>query len=240
MTAERTTLFDRYCNDELSSEEKKAFEERLASDAEFQRDFALYQDLHQTFTHHFSEERQEFISTLTEVDAATSAESGRVRPLKKRRINTWRWAIAASILIVVGLFLFNPSKPTYRDFAPNQHFSVDVRGDNNGLLSKAAAAFNRADYSQALGYFDRLLANDSSAVNVQYYKAVSLLELNQFNEADLLFTQLTKSPSVFAQNAQWMLALSQLKQKKYAAVKRELKKITNASPFYERAQELLD
>lgn len=240
MTAERTALFDRYLNEELSLEERKNFEKRLTADADFQQDFALYQDLQQTLVHHFSAERQEFINTLTGARESTSADTAREIQPKKRRFGYWSWAIAATILVVAGLFLFTPSTPTYRDYAPTQHFSIDVRGENNTLLSKAAAVFNQADYSKALTYFDRLLAKDSTAVNLQYYKAVSLLELNQFQEADLLLTKITKGPSVFASNAQWMLALSQLKQGKYAAVKRQLQKITSDSPFYERAQQLLN
>src|SRR5690606_38100457 len=77
---------------------------------------------------------------------------------KTIRFKPWKYAIAASIVIMFGLFVIidNPT-PAYADYADYNNISLTVRGENDELLPKAENAFNEKDYEDALQYFDQIL-----------------------------------------------------------------------------------
>src|SRR5690606_19502540 len=88
------------------------------------------------------------------------------------------------------------------------------RGSENDLQNKAEKAFNNKDYKDAEKYLSQLLHKDQDNLELQLYKAVSLVELNKYEEADVLYQTIIQSPSVYNNKAKWYLALSKLKQKK--------------------------
>ena len=90
---------ERYLNGKLSSQEKTAFENNLAQDADLKREVTLQQELANTLK---GEKIHQFRNVLQEVDANWKPEQGRVRRLNIPRLS----AIAAAFLVLIIAYRF--------------------------------------------------------------------------------------------------------------------------------------
>ena len=118
--------------------------------------------------------------------------------------------------------------------------SLTVRGTQNNLTTKAETAFNNHNYKDAERYFLDMLETDKDNIELQLYRAVSLVELNKYNEADKLYNNIIQTPSVYKNKAIWYLALSKLKQGDEEACVNVLKTLPEEAEDYQQAQELID
>lgn len=244
MEKENIQLFTDYLEKQLSDRQSAAFEERLEEDIAFANQFAEFKSVYKVLQNRFSKERKNFLDILQEVDAAYAPEDLDNleiphHPKSSRPLKLWQLGIAAGILLIIGLFVFNSQGvPSYADFAPQEELSLTRRGTDT-LYAAAEVHFNQREYALAVTDFDRILERDSTAVQIQYFKALALIELDDFQKAEQLLDQLRKGPSVYAEKALYALALSQLKRKDYKATKATLKKIPSFSSEYPRAKKLL-
>lgn len=238
-------MFTDYLEKQLSERQSTAFEARLKDDAEFANQFAEFQSVYKVLQNQFSKERASLLDTLQEVDAAYASEDLDNleiphHPKSSRRLKMWSLGVAAGILLIIGLFVFNSQGvPSYADFAPQEELSLVRRGEADTLYAAAQVHFNQREYALAVTDFDRILERDSTAVEIQYFKALALIEMDDFQKAEQLLEQLRKGPSIYAEKALYALALSQLKRKDYKATKATLKQIPSSSSEYPKAKKLL-
>lgn len=241
MEPKENELFEAYLEGSLPLEARTAFEERLKSDSQLRKEFTLFEEVYKVLTNRYSPERNDFLNTLKQADAEfISSPDSTGSKSKIISFKPWHYGIAASILLAVGLFLFNDfGNPTYADFATHEEISLVVRSETDQASKKAEVAFNSKNFKEAVVYLDELLKTDPENSELQYYKAVALIETDQFQKAESLLNNLSKGSSVYATKAVWMTALSKLKQKDYNRTKEVLKAIPPASPEYQKAQKLL-
>lgn len=233
-------LFEDYLGGTLSATEKNEFERRLANDERFQQAFLTYKELSGFLENKFENKvaEKEFKENLKNISDTyfnkTENKSSAIR------FKPWQYAIAASMVIMFGLFvIINNSTPTYSDYADFNSISLTVRGENDELLPKAEKAFNEGDYEDALLYFNQILVEDTNYKEIQLYKSIALIETNQYKEAEELLMDLSEGKSVFKYEAMWYLALSKLKQKEYGECKIILERIPEDADVYKKAQKLL-
>src|SRR5690606_38880145 len=119
MAPEENELFEAYLEGNLSEGERIIFEEKLKSDSQFRDEFVVFQDVSKVLTNQYSPERNDFVNTLKQVDADFNSAVVSEKPKSKIiHFKPWQYGVAASILLAIGLFLFNDfGKPTYSDFA---------------------------------------------------------------------------------------------------------------------------
>ncbi|WP_457617086.1 tetratricopeptide repeat protein [Lutibacter sp.] len=230
--------FENYISNELSSEEKKHFEEKLNTNADLKEEFEIYKALNTSLSSKFSneEEEQNLRKTLTKLGNKHIAKKGKVIELKTYK----NLMIAASIAIIVGLFVFNNNTPSYNDYANHNALELVVRGENNEAFSRAEEAFNSKNYEEALKELTFLSNIYLTDTEIQLYKGICLLELGNYYEAEAIFDKISAGTSSLSSTAVWYKALSLLKQKKYIACKQLLKTIPQSAPEYNKAQDLLD
>src|SRR5690606_22192527 len=134
--------------------------------------------------------------------------------------------VAAGVAIAI-LFFANQfgGAPTYTDYAKYPEISFSVRGHEDALAIEAENAFNQKYYAVASEAFKKLLKENPNQVDYQLYYAVTLVELNYFDEADAIFGKIISSPSAYHNEARWYASLSKLKQKKNQEVVTLLKQI---------------
>lgn len=234
------TLFEDYLEGALSTTEKNEFEKRLADDEKFQQAYLTYKELSGFLKSKFEnkdheEKLKENLKNISDTYFNKKENKNTVI-----RFKPWQYAIAASIIIIFGLFvIIDNSAPVYADYADYNSISLTVRGENEELLPKAEKAFNEKDYEEALQYFDQILIKDISYKEIQLYKSIALIETNRYDEADELLTVLSTGTSVFKYDAMWYLALSKLKQKEYQECKVILQRIPEDAEVYKKAQKLL-
>ena len=231
-------LFENYLLGDLSKGDIYTFESRLKSDSKFKDSFNTYKEFSNFLEHKF------------ENDAASTAFQNNLKNISKtyfekqetpkKRFKPWQYAMAATIALLIGITVFNNfSTPVYSDYSNYESISLTVRGEQDALLNTAENAFNTKDFAKAEEAFKSLMVIEKDNVELQFYRAVSNLELNKFEVAESLLTSLSKGQSAYKNKAIWYLALSNLKQKEYDDCLELLKTIPEDADDYKKAQKLI-
>jgi hypothetical protein len=237
MNEERCILFDQYLADELSAEEKIAFEKQLTEDQELATAFEIFKELHVHLEHKFGN-ATEFKAFKKNIESI-SKKHFKTKKLKVIDFSPWYYAVAASVTILVGLFVFQNINPSFDDYNNPENAYFTERGVVNDNLKLAEVAFNTKNYKTAIPYFETVL-NATKSPEIQYFYAVSLLEDNQFQKAETNLLDLKWGTSIYKNKASWYLALSKLKQKDYKSCKEILVTIPDDFEDYDQVQQLLN
>ena len=235
MNEEMYIGFESYLANEMPFDEKILFEEKLNNDAKFKEQFHLYEETTQLLSHKFSSETVDFkknLQTISKENFTKTKNKSKVIAFKP-----WYFAVAASVVIVLGTWFMMPGNPEYGDF--NQHESAQFveRSDTNANLKEAQEFFNAHQYKKAIVSFEKV--EDLTNPEVQYFYAIALIETNHYKYAELYLNNIKSGTSVYKEKATWYLALSNLKQKKFDECKAFLKQIPTDAEDYEKAQQLL-
>jgi len=233
-------VFEGYISKTLSEKEMTGFEDRLESDQAFKQAFNTYKELNEFLEQKF-ENQEDSIEFKDNLNTISKSYFKTEKTLKRElRFTPWKYAIAASIVVLLGVFLFNNfSEPTYSEFSSHDNISLIERGTQGSGVKRAETAFNSKDYSKADMAFKSLLELDSTNTEYQFYRAISNIELDKFDIAEDLLHRLKDGNSVYKHNATWYLALSKLKQKKHDDCIVLLKRIPEEADDYKFAQKLL-
>lgn len=234
-------LFAAYIEKSMTEIELESFENRLKTDRAFADAFEEFKEIYQVLENQFSSERETFIKSVKKADSEYKLESNsessssRVFPLKP-----WQMGIAASILLVIGFYFFsNIGKPSYTEYANPGEIVLTVRSESQTDFKNAEASFNSRDFSKSISYFDILLEKSPENVEIQFYKAIALVETDQFDKANSLLKSISEGNSAYAHKAIYWRALNMLKQNKFKEAKTILQGIPSSSPEYQKANKLL-
>jgi tetratricopeptide (TPR) repeat protein len=234
-------LFETYLSNEMTKEEVTTFEARLKNEPDFNQAFNTYKEL-SSFLEHKIENEEAIASFQSNVknisDGYFKEQNGSKKVI---RMKPWQFAIAASVALLIGFFMFNQfSNPTFGDYNNYETISLTVRGEQDELLKIGENAFNTKDFAKAEDVFTQLLAKDEFNKELQLYKGIALIELNKFDEADNLFGKLSEQSSVYKNKAIWYLGLSKLKQKDHDACLQILRTLPEDADDYEEAKKLIN
>jgi len=187
------------------------------------------------------ENEQELRKTLTNLGNEYIKEE-EVTKKKTKVISLFNYKklmVAASIALLIGFFIFKNGNPVYSDFANHSNLELVVRGDSNETLLKAQEAFNAKNYKTAFAQLTVLEKEFPNDIEIQLYKAICLLELDKFPQADSIFNSIGEGNSALSTKATWYKALSLLKQEQFKACENTLKTIPESAEEYEQAKKLL-
>ena len=232
-------LFEEYCSELLSVEERESFEARLRQDNVFSESFIVYKELTGFLESKFENEKAT-IDFKDNLRAISDTHFEKKEETKVIRFRPWQYATAASVLLLVGVFIFNRDiNPKYSNFAVHDTISLAVRGSQDQLYSNAEKAFNNGAYEKALSYFEALKETNEENSELALYTAISQLEVGFYKKAEQTFIVIAEGNSVYRNTALWYMALSKLKQKEYKASREFLEKIPHEYEKYEKVNELL-
>jgi len=237
MNEERYILFDQYLENELSAEERTNFEKQLVEDQELASAFEIFKELNLHLENKFGNEQE--LKAFKKNLKSVSKQHFKSKNPKVIAFKPWQYAIAASVAVLVGLFVFQNINPSFEDYNNPEMATFIERGDVNENLKLAQDAFNSKKYKTAIPHFEVVLQMNKSP-EIQYFYAISLLEDNQFQKAETNFTELKSGTSIYKNKATWYLALSKLKQKDYDSCKAILLTIPDDFEDYDQVQELLN
>jgi anti-sigma-K factor RskA len=235
-------LFENYLADKLSDNELQSFEKKLETDADFKQEFEIYKNLNTSLKSKFENEESEIAlkKTLNNLGSQFIKQN---RVNKQKVISLFNYKslmIAASIALLVSLFIFKNGKPVYSDFSNHNALELVVRGENNGAVVKAENAFNSKNYEEALQQLTILSNTYPNDTEIKLYQGISNLELGNYTNAETIFNKISQGNSTFANTAIWYKALNYLKQKKFKKCKAVLKTIPKSSDKYSQAKKLLN
>ena len=235
MNEELYISFESYLQDEMTSVDKIDFEEQLTNDADFRKQFEAYREVTNLLEQKFSAEKDSFKENLNTISETYFSK----KELKKPKVflfKPWLFAAAASFVLLMGTwFVFQNNQPLYDDFAHEEAHFVSRDGENADLKI-AQDLFNNKEYSKAVSVFEKL-GRDNQEVN--YFYAISLIEIENYSKAEAILTDLQNGNSVYKEKAAWYKALSALKQEKIDKCRKILKEIPSEAEDYQKAQKLL-
>ena len=238
-------LFEDYLSENLSKDEVAVFEKKLKTDNAFAEEFQTYKDLSSFLDDKFrnEEETKSFKQNLKFISDRHFIENEETTEEKvgSKTLSLFKYMIAACIVIMFGVVALNQFlSPTYSDFNNYETISLTVRGENDNLLKTAEKAFNTKDFASAEKAFKKLIESDKDNAELKLYRAITNIELNNFEVSDSLFEDLRRGNSVYKNKATWYLALSKLKQDDETTCITILKAIPEGADDYKQAQKLLD
>lgn len=243
-------VIDGYLHNKLSSEEQKAFEERLSADAEFNQ---LYNQVRVIRASVRNQKREEILDFL---DQTENQLNNQVEKPKERIIMKKFSSIAASLIVVVAIGFFalfliqqQGKKAATPDlFAENYRpYQNVVNGAERGsareatLFNKAYDAYDATNYELAASTFKSLLVTDKTAANF-FYSGISNLEQGNMKEAqNNLNAAVNNFGDEFDAQGKWYMALALIKEKntKEAAASLVALILDNSS-YKEKAESMLE
>ena len=237
MNEEQYIVFDQYLQRELSPQAQLSFEKDLAENRELASAFETFQKVQGQLANKYGneQERNAFVANMK----AISIQQAKTTPPKVVLFKPWMYAVAASVVVLMGLFVFESnSNPNFEDFNQHENAYFMERSEANETLKKAEIAFNAKEYARAIPIFEALLKVNKTP-EIEYFYGIALLENNKIEKSEVVFEALRSGNSIYANKAIWSLALAKLKQKDYKSCKEILLTIPADYENYDQVQDLL-
>ncbi len=230
-------LIRKYLHDQLSAEERNAFEQAMEEDPFLQESvegFEMAMADHKDWSFENTE-----ISLQKKLPKSTSGTN------KKDSIfylSTFRLAIAASvtgiIAIIIYTTLFSGKRPANEQaiymayFKPLTYPDATVRGNADTTeQAKAAQAYEQEDYFAAVKYYEQLVSHQPENAKNNLFLGISLLATNQPKKAIDIFRSI-KEPAAYHFDIQWYLALAYLKNKETEQALAILQQLAKEDNYY--------
>ena len=236
MSEEKYIVFDQYLQGKLSGEALLDFENQLSENPELASELETFKEVQMQLETKFgfAADRKAFETNLKNISVAHFKE-GKSKVISLKPL---AYLVAASVMFLLGLFLFNPSKPSFEEYNQYENAYLTERGDEIKDLKQAETAFNTKDYKTAIPLFESILKTNKT-VEIQYFYGISLLENNQIDKAEAVFNEIKSGNSVYKNKAIYGLALAKLKQEDYEGCQEILLTIPSDYEDYDKVQELL-
>lgn len=234
-------LIKKYLANELSPEERNAFEQEIENDPFLKEGM---EGLEEWYTHGTLGALETDLQK--KIDAKVNEpKKGKVIPL-----HFFRYAAAACIIGILALLswrlLITPNRideqAIYASyFKPLTNPDATVRGENGASdESMAIQAYEKEDYFEAVKYYEKLVANNPDNVKNNLFLGISFLATNQPKKAIDVLSRITTSEE-FHFDIQWYLGLSYIKNKDIPQAQTTLTNLTKEENYYQKeAQEILD
>lgn len=250
MEANLYTQIEDYLDGLMSDDDRKVFETEVGTNPELAQALATVREarerLQQQWGHAAAdaalrETLNDFGTRFFKSGGSAQKTGGGAKFFQMPR--AW-WAAAAAIaLLVTAWFFLRPATPEqlyaqYRTF-PEASFTLRASDPGQQTLENAATSFNAKNYSAALELLQSQLATDPANLEAQFFSSLCLLELKRYDEAIATLEPISNTANSWADEAQWYLALSYLRQNKEEECAAILRQIPQSNWHYPEAQKLL-
>lgn len=238
---EKYELFEKHTNQSLSDAEQQLLDQLLKEQPETMEELKVYGEMHSHLESSLGnqEKRSQFEANLQQVGDAYFNEDAKPQKNKVITLPRWTYAVAASVAIILSLYIFNNRPPSYDEVVMIPEISISQRSFNEELVKAAETSFNAKSYKDAVKNFQKLLFYNPDNAEFMYYYGIALVESAQSVEATKVFAQLASGSSAYKFKAIWFEALHQLKLDNQKQTVSLLKTIPEEAEVYHQAQELL-
>lgn len=255
LSEEQYEIIEAYLTNELSAADRASFESDMQTDAELRdevdRQRTLRLGLRALGIERALEQAKRQYQATTAPVETVSEKPTVIRPL----INWQYWAVAASVVVVLGVGYFAYQQTTNRQtdlayaetFAPDDQLLKDFPSGTippetrTGFL-EALTTYRAGKYDQVIEQLRTLPADKQTIHYKNYFLGLSYLANKQPVEAIPLLIEAQATPSAkLRQKVDWFLALAYVKNGQKEKALPMLKRISTnkAHPFQSLAQRVL-
>lgn len=210
---DKELLLYNYFANQLTDDEQLLFDELLKNDLDFKAQFEFEKDLKRVIKEYVNEDlKEKLVGYEREISGKDKS-----KPSKWRFKN---WSIAASIALLIGLGwigIKSFSGPDYNELYqdnfegyPNTVYTISRADGDSTKERDAFAAYEAGDYEKAVAAFQELRSTGGIS-HVDFYQALSYLQLGKNTQAIDLLKNVMLNDEVFRAEANWYLALAYLK-----------------------------
>jgi len=234
-----------YLLDNMTSEEKDVFDKRLGSEPDLKQEFEVMKSIFQSAEMSGMEKMKMNFEDIHK----RNFESSKQTSAKTISINKMlKWAAIALLLIIpsMTLWILNlqnndiTQDELYATYFEPTELELTYRGDeSNKTLQNLQELFNAKDYQNFITQLDSYDSSGSDLAVLTLAKGQANLELNNFASAEENFKALLDNP-LFADQANWYLGLTYVKQKKTKEALEYLNSINKDTKYGKLALELID
>jgi TolA-binding protein len=186
---------EKYINNQLSTEQRKAFEQKIQEDPELAKELSFYLTAQKAVKEvRLQEKHAEFIAQ------ASRGNSGFIK--------RFYLPIAASLALVVGSYFFYTYNKTNSPNMGIDQLPTIMAAESNDF-QKAIGFYNNKQYEQAIVLFQK---NTDQAPEATEYLGLCYLQTKQYAKAEQLFTQIASNTELLENKGYYYLALLALKQ----------------------------
>lgn len=251
-------LIERFLEDQLTEDEKRAFEARKQNDKDFKTLVSdmdlLLEGIKQSARKTSKQEKLERLKFFSEVvdmeteEENSEGEKGKVVPLYRKRSIL---AIAASIALLISLsayFTRDQVPLNERIYAayfepfdsPGTGLTRSSSNTTEGLSLKAQAylAYDNANYTEAVSLFNKILSEKDDPI-IHLCLGNAQLKLGEYDEAEATFNQMLNEHTDLVTQTRWYLALTYLRENKMERAKSILWEVSEGSTYGEKARKIL-
>ncbi len=250
-----------YLQGELSEEASKELFDALEKDPALKKEFLVEKELMESFhegswnsTASISLEKKEALLKIMQSERGqnikkaiqTASERNRFKRKKPKRIPRFALGLAASIALLIGVFVFTPEKTfdpaaTYASYYDKTSLpDLQNRSESgNSLTEKGIQFYEEKDYSKAIEFFSQIPPAELKMAS-KVYLAFSYAENLQYAEAIRVLNAISTKDHLDAEKKHWYLALIYVKSNQLEKAKTSLQHIIKTNGFQvEKAKKLL-
>lgn len=203
----------RYLDNEMTTEERGAFEKVLKENKELQKELELYRDINYVIA---KEDTIDFKHQLNK--AKQNHENNKVNNtsprLIKLRIVALSGAAAAVAAIIIYLYSFNmDSDSLYEKYYSIPEMSMIIRSTDTGsvLFNEAIVQYQNENYVKAASMFAQIDSIENEAYAIKYYAGISNLASDAESIAISYFDEVIENgTNPFVSKALWFQGLAYL------------------------------
>lgn len=199
---------DRYLKGELSDTEKREVEIQITEDQPFAKDFAMVLLSKKAAKEEANKVRKE---QFEEIRTKLERENKTGKTINFQ-YTKWSIAAAASVILILGITIFNNQKPNHELMANNfineKLTTLPVlMGTETDSLQMGIQLYNKKAYSEAGVIFEKIANKVPKALE---YQGLTFLQLGNFDNALIAFQKLSKN-ELYKSRAQLLQALTLIK-----------------------------
>jgi len=239
-------LIERRMKGQLSEEELKQFDSRVAVDLQFAEKVDDYMEIISGIkSFHLNGIREDVANWEKEIQ---EEEQRRVISPQSSWKKYLALAAAIALLAIAFLYLTTPSQKTNHElftayFAPYENvLAVRDGSESNESLGYAMKLYDEREYREAIPYFQQVLDENKENADALYYLGISYLAEKNPTQAIAAFEQLVRQNNIYSDQASWYLALANLLEGNEPAAKELLENISRDEnhDLKDKAEDLLE
>ncbi|MGA0559288.1 hypothetical protein ACO2Q8_21695 [Larkinella sp. VNQ87] len=254
LTEDQYEVLSAYLNNELSEADRLSFETDLQADPELAAEVDLQRNLRLGFRALGIQQALDQAKASYQASVVKPEPVSETKPVVRPLISWQYWAAAASVVVVLGIGLYQYRQGAGRQVDGIYTESVGATTDDELLKSFPASStktgfldalknYKARNYDEAIEKLKVLPADRQTIHYKNYLLGLSYLANDQSTEAIPLLAKARETPSpVLQQKAEWFLALAYVKNRQKEQALPILTRISTdqAHPFHSLAQRVLN
>ena len=224
---------EKYLLDQMSPQERTAFEQEITVNKELEQEFELAKAILGSAA---LNAKNKIKLELNEIHEKHYSNRDKSKPVKNKKLKLWVAIRNIAAILILGLIIFIITKPStstpqeiFAKHYSSPELEITYRGKNDiQIIQDLSKSYGKGQFATYLA----LVSNQDSIIQarpiLKLAKAIAYLETNQLSSSIDLLEDLTSNP-LYKDQAEWYLALAYLNEGKISPAKQKLEQISKGN-----------